>query len=167
MYLVNEINITILAVIQHWEIVYLEQLVWLKVLILMSTNILDMALDLLENEIFHLVMDLVEIVQFFVLIWVFLYMLITRKKKLILGEVPTQGLDGTTLIEKKYSHILLKIMFICLIVIFIYCINSYLFVNGIELLNLKQKIQQKDWDSETDIVTTQWCLQNISKDFCK
>ena len=90
-----------------------------------------------------------------------------KKKKLILGEVPTQGLDGTTLIEKKYSHILLKIMFICLIVIFIYCINSYLFVNGIELLNLKQKIQQKDWDSETDIVTTQWCLQNISKDFCK
>ena len=44
------------------EIFLTEQLVWLKVLILVSTNILDIALDLIEKELFHSVMDLVETV---------------------------------------------------------------------------------------------------------
>ena len=40
----------------------LEQLVWLNILILIGINILDVALDLIEEELFNLVMDLVEIV---------------------------------------------------------------------------------------------------------
>ena len=39
---------------------FLKQLVWLKILILISTNILDMVLDLIEKELFHLVMELVQ-----------------------------------------------------------------------------------------------------------
>ena len=40
--------------------VYLEQLGWLKMLILISINILDMVLGLIEWERFQWVMDLVE-----------------------------------------------------------------------------------------------------------
>ena len=40
----------VLTVIQHWKMVCLEQLVWLKMLILASINILDMVLDLKEND---------------------------------------------------------------------------------------------------------------------
>ena len=56
----RQIEIIILAVIQHWEIFYLEQSVCLNMLILISTSILDMALGLIEKELFNLVMDLVE-----------------------------------------------------------------------------------------------------------
>ena len=58
-YIVYEINnILILAVIQHWKIVYLEELVWLKILILISINSLGTAFD--TKECFHLVMELVK-----------------------------------------------------------------------------------------------------------
>ena len=41
------------AMIILLETVYLEQLVRLKMLILISINILDMELDLIEEEVFH------------------------------------------------------------------------------------------------------------------
>ena len=42
------------------EIVYLGQLVWLKILILININILDMMLDLIENIFFQQAMELIE-----------------------------------------------------------------------------------------------------------
>ena len=56
------IKIIIIVVIQHWKIVYMVQLHELKILILMNADILDMALDLIEKELFRLVMDLVKTV---------------------------------------------------------------------------------------------------------
>ena len=61
-YIVYETNkmATQQAVIQNYKIVYSEQLLWLKIPISISTNILGMVLDLLDVEVFHLVMELVE-----------------------------------------------------------------------------------------------------------
>ena len=68
---------------------------------------------------------------------------VNNKKKdiLILGEGPTQGLDDTTLTaEKKYSiNFTVTRKKFCLS--FHYNgANGYLFVNGTEVINLKQKI---------------------------
>ena len=91
----------IIVVIQHWKIVCLEQLHELKMLILMSTFILDMELDLIEKWIF---------------IWLWIWsnckifgvdmsssVHVGNKKKdiLVLCECPPQGLDGTTLTAEK------------------------------------------------------------------
>ena len=43
-----------LAIIERWEIVYLLQLVWLKMLTLISINVLDMVLDLIGINFFML-----------------------------------------------------------------------------------------------------------------
>ena len=52
---------TLLIIIRHQKIVYLQQLIWLKMLILVRTNILDMELDLIDMEVFHLlVLDYAE-----------------------------------------------------------------------------------------------------------
>ena len=85
---------------------------------------------------------------------------VDNKKKdiLILGEGPTQGFDGTTLTaEKNYSiNFTVSLRKFCLS---LYCIgaNSYLFVNGKEILKFKAK--------DSEIVATPLCLGNISKDF--
>ena len=85
---------------------------------------------------------------------------VDNKKKyiFILGEVPAQGIDGTTLTaERKYS-----INFnehnrkFCLS---LYCngANSYLFVNGVEIYKFKAK--------DFEILATSLFLGNVSKDF--
>ena len=38
---------------KRWKIVYLEQLVWLKTLILTNMNILFMELNLMDMEVSH------------------------------------------------------------------------------------------------------------------
>ena len=53
--------------ISSYQTFYLELSIWLKMLILISINILDMALDLIEKDSFHLVMDLEEIL--FYCVW--------------------------------------------------------------------------------------------------
>ena len=82
-----------------------------------------------------------------------------KKDILILGEGPTQGLDDTTLTaEKKYS-----VNFTVTRTKFGFSLhyngeNSYLFVNGTEIIKFKAK--------DSEIVATPLCLgKNISKDF--
>ena len=48
----RQVRITILPVIQHWKMFYLELLVWLKIIILIRTNILDMVLFFLFCFVF-------------------------------------------------------------------------------------------------------------------
>ena len=68
-------------------------------------------------------------------------MLITRKKKiLILGEGHTQESDGTTLIaENMYSIILSAIRKKFCLSLHYNGANSYLFINGTEILKFKAK----------------------------
>ena len=59
----------------------------------MSTNIQYTVLDLVQKELFHFPMvELVKMVELGMIL-VFLYMLLTGKITLILGEGITQGLD--------------------------------------------------------------------------
>ena len=82
---------------------------------------------------------------------------INNKKKdiLLLGKEPTQGLEHTLTVEKMYSikFTVTKKKF-CLSLHYNGA-NSYLFVNGTEIYNLKAK--------DSEIVATSLCLQNISK----
>ena len=80
-----------------------------------------------------------------------------RKKKLVLGEGPTQRLEHTLTAEKFYSvnfTLIKKKFFLSL---HYNGANSYLFVNGTEIYKFKAK--------DSEIVATQLCLQNISKDW--
>ena len=81
-----------------------------------------------------------------------------KKKVLILGEGLTQGLDGITLTaEKKYSiNFTVSSRKLCLSLHFNET-NSYLFVNGKEIIKFKAK--------DSEIVAAQLCLRNISEDF--
>ena len=78
-----------------------------------------------------------------------------KKYILILGKGPTQGLEYTLTAEKIYSIIftVTKKKF-CLSLHYNEA-NSYLFVNGTEIINFKTK--------DSEIVAT--CLGNISKDW--
>ena len=84
---------------------------------------------------------------------------IGNKKKdiLVLGRRPTQGLDSTLTAKKMYSinFTVTKNK---------YCLslhynggNSYLFVNGTEIIKFKAK--------DSEIVANPLCLGNISKDW--
>ena len=80
-----------------------------------------------------------------------------RKKKLVLGEGPTQRLEHTLTAEKFYSvnfTLIKKKFFLSL---YYNGANSYLFVNGTEIYKFKAK--------DSEIVATQLCLQNISKNW--
>ena len=85
---------------------------------------------------------------------------VDNKKKdiLILGNGPTHGLDNTTLTtEKMYSaNFTVDNKTFCLSLHY-NGDNSYLFVNGQEIINFKAK--------DSDIVPCPLCLGNISKDF--
>ena len=77
-----------------------------------------------------------------------------KKDDLILGEGPTQGLDGTTLTaEKLYSINFTKNNKKFCFSLHYNGASSYLFVNGKEIYKFKAK------DSET--VATPFCLGNI------
>ena len=91
-------------------------------------------------------------------IWILLCILIIKKDILILGLGPTQWLGEDSLTaKKKYStnFTVTKEKF-CLNLHYNEA-NSYLFVNGTEIIKFKTK------DSET--VTRPLCLGNISKDW--
>ena len=78
-----------------------------------------------------------------------------KKDRLLLGKEPTQGLEHTLTVEKMYSikFTVTKNKF-CLSLHYNGA-NSYLFVNGTEIYNLKAK--------DSEIVATSLCLRNISK----
>ena len=84
---------------------------------------------------------------------------IDNKKKdiLVLGRGPTQGLENTLTAEKMYSinFTVTKKKF-CLSLDYNGA-NSYLFVNGTEIIKLKAK--------DSEIVVSALCLGNISKDW--
>ena len=80
-----------------------------------------------------------------------------KKDILILGEGPTQRLDGTTLTaEIKYSINFTSGRKFCLNLHYNGA-SSYLFVNGTEIIKFKAK--------DSDIVATPLCLGNISNEF--
>ena len=84
---------------------------------------------------------------------------IDNKKKdiLVLGRGPTQGLESTLTAEKIYSinFTVTKKKF-CLSLRYNGG-NSYLFVNGTEIIKIKAK--------DSEIVASPLCLGNISKDW--
>ena len=85
-------------------------------------------------------------------------MLIIKKDILILGKGPSQGLEHTLTAEKMFSiNFTVTRKKFC---ISLQCngANSYLFVNGTEIIKFKAK--------DSEIVTTPLCLGNISKDWC-
>ena len=78
-----------------------------------------------------------------------------KKDTLILGKGPTQGLEHTLSAEKMFSiNFTEKDKKFCLNLHYNGA-NSYLFVNGKEI----QKFKAKD----SEMVATQLCLRNISK----
>ena len=74
----------------------------------------------------------------------------------ILGERPTQRLDGTLTVEKSIQLILLKITKNVCLSLDYNGANSFLFVNGMEIIKSKAK--------DSEIVAPPLCLGNISKD---
>ena len=84
---------------------------------------------------------------------------IDNKKKdiLVLGRGPTQGLESTRTAERMYSiNFTVKKRKFCLS---LHCngVNSYLFVNGTEIITFKAK--------DSKIVASPLCLGNIFKDW--
>ena len=79
-----------------------------------------------------------------------------EKNILILGERPTQRLDGTLTVEKSIQLILLKITKNVCLSLDYNGANSFLFVNGMEIIKSKAK--------DSEIVAPPLCLGNISKD---
>ena len=83
--------------------------------------------------------------------------MIIRKKTLVLGKGPTQGLENTLTAEKMYSinFTVTKKRF-CLSLLYNEA-NSYLFVNGTEIYIFKP--------NNSEIVPSLLCLGNNSKDW--
>ena len=84
---------------------------------------------------------------------------IDNKKKdiLILGKGPAQGLEDTLAAEKLYSINFTKENTKFCLSLHYNGANSYLFVNGTEIIKFKAK--------DSEIVACPLCLGNISKDF--
>ena len=84
---------------------------------------------------------------------------VDNKKKdiLILGKGPTQGLEHTLTAEKMYSINFNKGYTKFCLSLHYNGANSYLFVNGTEIIKFKAK--------DSEIVATPLCLRNISKDW--
>ena len=79
-----------------------------------------------------------------------------KKDNLILGNVPTQGLEHTFSAEKMYSiNFTVTKKTVCLSLHYNGA-NSYLFVNGTKIYKFKAKVSK--------IVAGSLCLGNISKD---
>ena len=90
-------------------------------------------------------------------IWVLLVILLIKKDILALGKGPTQGLEHTLTAEKMY-------LINFTVTRKVFCLsshyngaNSYLYVNGTEMVKFKAK--------DSQIVAPQLCLGNISKDW--
>ena len=83
-------------------------------------------------------------------------MIIRKKDILILGKGPTQGLEHKLTAEKLYSINFTKNNTKFCLNWRYNGINSYLFINGIEIIKFKAK--------DSEIVAYGLCLGNISKD---
>ena len=83
---------------------------------------------------------------------------IDNKKKdiLVLGRGPTQGLESTLTAEKMYSITFTVTKKKRCLILHYNRANSYLFVNGSEIIKFKAK--------DSAIVANPLCLGNISKD---
>ena len=80
-----------------------------------------------------------------------------KKDILILGKGPTQGLEHILTTEEIYSiNFTVTGKKFCLSLHYNGA-NSYLFVNGTEIIKFKAK--------DSEIVATPLCLENISKDW--
>ena len=118
-----------------------------------------MALVLMEKEFFH--------IQLVVLVITIIFGVdmsssvhIDNKKTyiLILGKVPTQGLGEHSLTaEKMYSINFSATKSRFCLSLHYNAANSYLFVNGVEIIKFKAK--------DSEIIPNLLCLGNISKDF--
>ena len=84
---------------------------------------------------------------------------IDNKKEdiLVVGRGPTKGLKSTLTAEKMYSNNFTKTKKIFGLSLHYNGANSYLFVNGIEIIKFKAK--------NSEIVANLLCLGNISKDW--
>ena len=84
---------------------------------------------------------------------------IDNKKKdiLVLGRGPTQGLESTLTAEKIYSINFTVTKKKFCVSLHYNGANSYLFVNGTEIIKFKAK--------DSEIVARPFCLANISKDW--
>ena len=80
-----------------------------------------------------------------------------KKGILILGKGPTQGLEHTLSAEKLYSINFTKENTKFCLSLHYNGANSYLFVNGTEIIKFKAK--------DSEIGASPLCLGNISKDW--
>ena len=128
-------------------------------LISISTNILDIELDLIEDQVFlfpgggsdqNLIIFGVDMNS---------STKIDNRKKdiLILGKGPSQGLEHTLSAEKMYLINFTEHNKKSCLSLLYNGANSYLFVNGKEIHKFKAK--------DSEIVATPLCLGNISKDW--
>ena len=90
-------------------------------------------------------------------IWVLLLILIIKKDILVLGKGPTQGWEHTLTAEKMYSVNFTVTGTVFCLILHYNGANSYLFVNGKEIVKFKAK--------DSEIVAPLLCLGNISKDW--
>ena len=99
------VKILTLELIKYYKIVYLVQLVWRKTLILISINILDIELDLIDMNFFSHPSGGTgrNVITF----WVDMnsYTKTDNKKRdiLVLGKGPTQGLEHTVCRKNKFN----------------------------------------------------------------
>ena len=84
-------------------------------------------------------------------------MIITKKDIVILGKGPTQGLEHTITAKKLYSINFTKENTKCCLSLHYNRANSYLFVNGTEIIKFKAK--------DSEITPYPLRLGNISKDW--
>ena len=88
-YIVYEINKSFvdMIIILHWKNLCFVLLSWTKMLILKSLNIHDMVLDLINAEHFQCLVDLAEMLQSLVLIWILLGLLLIKTLMKVQGKV--------------------------------------------------------------------------------
>ena len=80
-----------------------------------------------------------------------------KKYILILGNGSTQGLEHALSAEKMYTINFTEHNKKFCLSLHHYVANSYLFVNGVEIIKFKAK--------DSGIIATPLCLENVSKDF--
>ena len=78
-----------------------------------------------------------------------------KKKKLVLGKGPTQGIEHTLTAEKMYSINFTVVRKVFCLSLHYNGGNSYLLVNGTEIYKFKAK--------DSEIIVGAICLGNISK----
>ena len=115
-----------------------------------------MELDLIEDQRFHfLVADLVKMLLIFGVDMSSSAHIDNKKKKiLVLGKGPRQGLEHTLTPEKMYSINFTVVRKKFCLSLHYNGANSYLFVNGTEIYKFKTK--------GSEIFVGPICLENIS-----